>query len=179
MSCFSALGRERDAGISLAARCHTFLYRRPTRRSSLLHVYMMVFDYVSSFLGFPCETVTGLRHPTWCAASSKLVSRFFQGSSQIFFFSNCVFFFRQHYLARGLPNGFHGFAREFTNCVSQLCFSFISNSSANLYLATSSHQLEFYLWFVFFAWAADVQFYTFLTALCGSIFESTHNGAHH
>ena len=83
MSCFS--GRERDAGISFAACCHTFLYRRPTRQLSLLHVYTMVFDYVSSFLGFPCETVTGLRHPTWCAASSKLVSWFFQGSSQIVF----------------------------------------------------------------------------------------------
>jgi len=155
VSCFSALGRERDAGISLAARCHTFLYRRPTRQSSLLHVCTMVFAYVSSFLGFPCETVTGLRHPTWCAASSKRVSRFFQGSSQIVFLYG-VFFFRQHYLARGLPNGFHDFSREFTNCVSQLCFSIVSNSSANLYLATSSHQLEFYLWFVIFAWAAAV-----------------------
>ena len=102
--------------------------------------------------------------------------------------------------------GFTVFSREFTNCFSQLClillpalsgaesskqvsrffkgvhklfFSIVSNSSANLYLATSSHQLEFYLWFVFFAWAAAAQFYIFLTALCGSIIESTHNGAHH
>lgn len=44
---------------------------------------------------------------------------FFKGVHKLFF-SNCVFFFRQHYLARGLPNGFHGFAREFTNCVSLL-----------------------------------------------------------
>ena len=55
--------------IFLAARRQTLLSRRPTRQSQLLHVYKVVLTYVSSLLGFPCETVTGgLRHPTWCAS---------------------------------------------------------------------------------------------------------------
>ena len=69
---------------------------------------------------------------------------------------------------RRLPNGLHGFfqgvhklclvlppalsgvesskqgSRVFKG-VHKLFFSIVSNSSANLYLATSSHQLEFYL----------------------------------
>ena len=98
MSCFPALDRERDAGISLAARCHTLLSRRPTRQSSLLHVYTMVFAYVSSFLGFPCETVTGGGGVT----ASDLVCGVFQ-------------------------TGFTVFSREFTNCFS-LIVSFSSAS---------------------------------------------------
>ena len=77
--------------IFLAARCQTLLSRRPTRQSQLLHVYTVVLAYVSSLLGFPCETVTGggLRHPTWCA---RLPNGFHDLSREFTncFFSNCV-----------------------------------------------------------------------------------------
>ena len=74
------------------AGSHTLLSRRPTRQSSLLHIYTMVLAYVSSLLGFPCEIVM------WAGGgvtASDLACGVFQ-------------------------TGFTVFLREFTNCFSQI-----------------------------------------------------------
>ena len=115
MSCFSALGRERDAGISLAARCHSFLYRRPTRQSSLLHVYTMVF----ACFFFPWLSL-GLRHPTWCAASSKRVSRFFPREFT-HFFPLIVSFSSASIIWRGVFQTGFTVSQGSSRIVSQLC----------------------------------------------------------
>ena len=83
MFCFSALGREREYLSRGTLSCFPQSWAdSPVIATACLHDG---FAYVSSLVGFPCETVTGLRHPTWCAASSKWASPFFQGSSQIVF----------------------------------------------------------------------------------------------
>ena len=79
----------------------------------------MVLAYVSSLLGFPCETVTG---------------------------GGGGYGIRPG--VRSLPKGFHGLSRELAKLLFlKLCLILPSE----LHMATCTHLLAFYLWFVVYS----------------------------